>query len=62
MQAQIGDLPSGNGLLGELIRSPEPLRLTESSEHPTSSGFPVHHPPMHSFLGVPIRARGEAPS
>ncbi|MFD9822949.1 sensor histidine kinase [Streptomyces violascens] len=59
LRAQIGDLPSGHGLLGELIRHPEALRLAELSEHPASSGFPPHHPPMHSFLGVPIRVRGE---
>ncbi|MEV2232119.1 GAF domain-containing protein [Streptomyces phaeochromogenes] len=54
---EIGELPSGHGLLGELIRHPEPLRLPELSEHPASYGFPAHHPPMHSFLGVPIRVR-----
>ncbi|MFI2738419.1 GAF domain-containing protein [Streptomyces sp. NPDC018711] len=59
LRAQIGDLPSGHGLLGELIRNPEPLRLSESSEHPVSYGFPPHHPPMHTFLGVPIRVRDE---
>ncbi|MGW5861554.1 GAF domain-containing protein [Streptomyces sp. NPDC055239] len=59
LQAQIGDLPSGHGLLGELIRHPEPLRLRELSEHPASSGFPAHHPPMHSFLGAPVRVREE---
>ncbi|WP_030758262.1 MULTISPECIES: GAF domain-containing sensor histidine kinase [unclassified Streptomyces] len=57
LRAQIGDLPSGHGILGELIRHPEPLRLSELSEHPASYGFPDHHPPMHSFLGVPIRVR-----
>ncbi|MFC7304553.1 GAF domain-containing protein [Streptomyces monticola] len=57
--AQIGDLPSGHGLLGELIRHPEPLRLADLSEHPASSGFPAHHPPMGSFLGVPVRVRDE---
>ncbi|MGW2559401.1 GAF domain-containing protein [Streptomyces sp. NPDC001514] len=56
---QIGDLPSGHGLLGELIRHPQPLRLPELSEHAASSGFPEHHPPMHSFLGVPIRVRDD---
>ncbi|MET9762435.1 GAF domain-containing protein [Streptomyces sp. NPDC006372] len=56
-RARIGDLPSGHGILGELIRHPEPLRLAEISEHSASYGFPAHHPPMHSFLGVPIRAR-----
>ncbi|WP_030963137.1 GAF domain-containing sensor histidine kinase [Streptomyces sp. NRRL S-378] len=59
LRAQIGDLPSGHGILGELIRHPEPLRLSEISEHPASYGFPDHHPPMHSFLGVPIRVREE---
>jgi len=58
-RAEIGDLPSGHGILGELIRHPEPLRLTEISEHPSSYGFPAHHPPMHSFLGVPIRVRDQ---
>ncbi|MEU5979296.1 GAF domain-containing protein [Streptomyces sp. NPDC047315] len=58
-RAEIGALPSGHGLLGELIRHPEPLRLAELSEHPASAGFPPHHPPMHSFLGVPIRVRDE---
>ncbi|MGW1010321.1 GAF domain-containing protein [Streptomyces termitum] len=59
LRGRIGDLPSGHGILGELIRRPEPLRLTELSEHPASYGFPPHHPPMHSFLGVPIRVRDE---
>ncbi|MET8638562.1 GAF domain-containing protein [Streptomyces sp. NPDC004096] len=54
---KIGALPSGHGILGELIRHPEPLRLAELSDHPASYGFPDHHPPMHSFLGVPIRVR-----
>ncbi|MFF1419977.1 GAF domain-containing protein [Streptomyces sp. NPDC058280] len=55
----IGHLPEGHGILGELIRHPEPLRLPELAEHPASYGFPSHHPPMHSFLGVPIRVRDE---
>ncbi|CDR04225.1 sensor histidine kinase [Streptomyces iranensis] len=55
----IGRLPSGHGLLGELIRHPQPLRLAELSEHPASYGFPPNHPPMRSFLGVPIRVRDE---
>ncbi|MDH6221013.1 sensor histidine kinase [Streptomyces pseudovenezuelae] len=58
-RSEIGALPSGHGLLGELIRHPVPLRLPELSEHPASYGFPPHHPPMHSFLGVPIRVREE---
>ena len=57
--ARIGDLPRGRGVLGELIRRPRPLRLDEVGDHPRSYGFPVGHPPMHSFLGVPIRVRGE---
>ncbi|MFE1800333.1 GAF domain-containing protein [Streptomyces sp. NPDC059517] len=56
-RALIGELPSGHGLLGELIRHPEPLRLAELSDHPASAGFPPHHPPMHTFLGVPISVR-----
>ncbi|GAB2809127.1 GAF domain-containing protein [Streptomyces daliensis] len=57
--AEIGDLPRGHGLLGQLIRHPEPLRLAELSDHPASYGFPDRHPPMRSFLGVPIRVRDE---
>jgi signal transduction histidine kinase len=57
--ARIGDLPRGRGVLGELIRHPQPLRLTDVGDHPRSYGFPVGHPPMHGFLGVPIRVRGE---
>ncbi|KJY27011.1 GAF domain-containing protein, partial [Streptomyces sp. NRRL S-495] len=55
----IGELPSGHGVLGELIRHPEPLRLTRIADHPASYGFPAHHPPMNTFLGVPIRIRGK---
>ncbi|MFD7432155.1 GAF domain-containing protein [Streptomyces sp. NPDC059818] len=57
--AAIGRLPEGHGLLGELIRNPEPLRLRELSTHPASYGFPPNHPPMDTFLGVPIWVRGE---
>jgi signal transduction histidine kinase len=57
--ARIGLHPAGHGLLGELIRHPEPLRTEDLSTHPNSSGFPGNHPPMHSFLGVPIRVREE---
>lgn len=56
----IGDLPRGRGVLGELIREPHTLRLREVSAHPHSYGFPTGHPPMRSFLGVPILIRGEA--
>ncbi|MEU5321122.1 GAF domain-containing sensor histidine kinase [Streptomyces sp. NPDC021056] len=57
--AQIGRYPEGHGILGELIRRPEPLRLTKISDHPASYGFPAHHPPMNTFLGVPIRVRDQ---
>jgi signal transduction histidine kinase len=56
----IGPLPRGHGVLGELIRRPEPLRLHDVTQHPRSYGFPPGHPPMTSFLGVPILIRGEA--
>jgi two-component system, NarL family, sensor histidine kinase DevS len=59
-RALIGDLPRGRGVLGELIRNPVPLRLREVGEHPRSYGFPPGHPPMHSFLGVPIVVHGQA--
>lgn len=58
--ARIGDLPRGRGVLGELISHPEPLRLANVGDHPRSYGFPVGHPPMRGFLGVPIRVRGAA--
>jgi signal transduction histidine kinase len=54
---EIGDLPTGHGILGLLIDRPEPLRLHEIAAHPESFGFPPGHPPMASFLGVPIRIR-----
>jgi signal transduction histidine kinase len=56
----IGELPHGHGVLGELIRDPRPLRLENVGDHPRSYGFPAHHPPMKSFLGVPVMIRGEA--
>jgi len=56
----IGDLPRGRGVLGLLINNPEPLRLSNVSEHVRSYGFPPGHPAMRSFLGVPILIRGEA--
>ncbi|MET9161113.1 GAF domain-containing sensor histidine kinase [Streptomyces parvulus] len=55
--ARIGPFPEGHGILGELIRHPEPLRLAKLSDHAASYGFPAHHPPMNTFLGVPIRVR-----
>ncbi|MFD8259755.1 GAF domain-containing protein [Streptomyces griseoluteus] len=57
--AEIGPFPEGHGILGEVIRHPEPLRLEKISQHPASYGFPAHHPPMNSFLGVPIRVRDQ---
>jgi signal transduction histidine kinase len=57
---QIGDLPRGRGVLGVLISEPEPLRLADVSAHPRSYGFPLMHPPMTTFLGVPILIDGEA--
>jgi signal transduction histidine kinase len=56
---RIGHLPEGHGLLGQLITVPEPLRLRELSEHANSFGFPPGHPPMRSFLGVPVRIRDQ---
>ena len=56
---KIGHLPEGHGILGLLITEPQELRLDDLSTHPASVGFPGHHPPMHSFLGVPIEVRGE---
>ena len=55
----IGPLPKGHGILGLLIVDPKPLRLPDLSEHPDSFGFPPNHPPMTSFLGVPIRVRDQ---
>ncbi|WTG22935.1 GAF domain-containing sensor histidine kinase [Streptomyces decoyicus] len=55
----IGRTPCGRGILGELIRNPEPLRLTDLTQHPHSFGFPANHPPMRTFLGVPVRVRDE---
>jgi signal transduction histidine kinase len=59
-KARIGDLPRGRGVLGMLISDPQPLRLDDVGSHPESYGFPVGHPPMSSFLGVPILVRGHA--
>src|SRR5688572_3055263 len=58
--AAIGDLPHGRGILGVLIRDATPLRLREIADDPRSVGFPPHHPPMKSFLGLPIVLRGVA--
>ena len=58
--AAIGDLPRGRGLLGVLIRDTQTLRLHDIADDPRSVGFPRHHPPMKTFLGVPILLRGVA--
>lgn len=55
--AVIGDLPTGHGILGLIIDRPEPLRLHDIAQHAASYGFPANHPPMTSFLGVPVRIR-----
>jgi signal transduction histidine kinase len=59
MHRAIGHLPEGHGILGLLIVDPRPIRLPDLREHPDSYGFPPHHPPMRSFLGVPVRLRDE---
>ncbi len=59
-RAEIGALPRGRGILGVLIREAKPLRLHDLAEDPRSVGFPPGHPPMSSFLGVPILLRGVA--
>ena len=59
-RGEIGRLPHGGGVLGLLIESPEPLILEDVSKHPRSQGFPPNHPPMTSFLGVPVQIHGEA--
>jgi signal transduction histidine kinase len=54
-RARIGPPPSGHGVLGVLIKEPQPIRLPHIGDHPQSYGFPANHPPMESFLGVPVR-------
>ena len=58
-RALIGDLPRGRGLLGLIIREDRTYRVRDINRHPERYGFPQHHPEMHAFLGMPIRARGE---
>ncbi|MGA2036210.1 MAG: GAF domain-containing sensor histidine kinase [Acidimicrobiales bacterium] len=60
VEAAIGRLPEGKGVLGLLVEDPRLLRLADLSLHEASVGFPPGHPPMRSFLGVPILVRGEA--
>jgi signal transduction histidine kinase len=57
LRARIGPPPRGHGILGLVIREARPIRLPDLTRHPDSYGFPPHHPPMHSFLGVPIVGR-----
>lgn len=57
-RSAIGSLPRGHGILGFLISDPRPLRLPDLSRHPDSAGFPPNHPPMSSFLGVPVMVHG----
>jgi signal transduction histidine kinase len=59
-RARIGDLPVGRGLLGLIISEGRSYRIADISEHPDSSGFPPNHPPMGSFLGVPITVHGRS--
>ena len=54
LRARLGAPPRGHGILGLVIREARPIRLPDLARHPESYGFPPHHPPMHSFLGVPI--------
>ncbi|MFN8033619.1 MAG: GAF domain-containing sensor histidine kinase [Mycobacterium sp.] len=54
---QIGPLPTGHGMLGVLMNTPKVIRVDDLSKHPSSIGVPDHHPPMRTFLGVPIRTR-----
>ncbi|MFE2752305.1 GAF domain-containing protein [Actinosynnema sp. NPDC059335] len=58
-RSHMGHLPQGKGLLGLLIADPRAIRLHDLAQHPASVGFPANHPPMHSFLGVPVRVRDE---
>jgi GAF domain-containing protein len=58
-EQSIGPRPTGRGVLGLLITEPAPLRLADLASHSDSYGFPAHHPPMTSFLGVPVRVRGD---
>ncbi|HEX5580265.1 MAG TPA: GAF domain-containing sensor histidine kinase [Gemmatimonadaceae bacterium] len=55
---RIGDLPTGHGILGLLVRDARPLRLEDLRDHPASIGMPPNHPPMHSFIGMPVVTRG----
>jgi signal transduction histidine kinase len=58
-RSKMGHLPEGKGLLGLLIKEPKAIRLHDLAAHTASVGFPPNHPPMHSFIGVPVRVRDE---
>jgi signal transduction histidine kinase len=58
-EARIGPPPAGHGVLGLHLTDPRPLRLAHLGAHPRSTGFPPHHPPMDSFMGVPVEVRNE---
>ena len=58
-EARIGPCPTGKGVLGLIVTAPQPLRLARLGDHPESFGFPPHHPPMTSFLGVPLKVRDD---
>src|SRR5207248_3343963 len=60
VEARIGHRPRGHGILGVILREGQSLRLANLHEHPRSVGFPPHHPPMISFLGVPIEHKGSS--
>ena len=57
-RAAIGDPPTGHGVLGLLIEDAEPIRIDDVMTHDRAHGFPANHPPMHSFLGAPVKALG----
>jgi signal transduction histidine kinase len=57
-RARIGALPRGRGLLGLIIREGRPVRIDDIASDPNRAGFPPHHPPMHTFLGVPVTVKG----
>src|SRR5919205_669111 len=59
LAARMGSLPEGKGVLGQLITEPYPLRIADLGAHPSSVGFPEHHPAMKTFVGVPVLVRGE---